>query len=56
MEEIQSESYNIYIYIYIFFFLLKNKQIALARWLGWLERHPVHQKSAGSIAGHSTYT
>ena len=28
--------------------------VVLARWLSCLERHPVHQKIAGSILGQST--
>ena len=28
---------------------------ALAGWLSWLERHPIHQKVAGSISGLGTY-
>ena len=28
---------------------------ALARWLSWLEYHPIHQKVAGSIPGSGMY-
>ena len=40
------------------FYLIQNIQniiLALARWLGWLEHHPVHQKVVGSVASWVTY-
>ena len=33
----------------------KKYCLAMARWLGWLEHHPIHQKVAGSIPGQGTY-
>ena len=29
--------------------------MALARWLSWLEHHPIHQKVAGSIPGRGAH-
>ena len=29
--------------------------LALARLFSWLERHPIHQKAAGSISSQGTY-
>ena len=29
--------------------------MVLARWLNWLERHPMHQKVVGSIPSQGTY-
>ena len=33
----------------------EDSEIALARWLTWLERHPIHQKVAGSIPSQGIY-
>ena len=33
----------------------KKKHVAQARWLSWLERHPIHQKVVGSIPGWDAY-
>ena len=33
----------------------KKARGALAGWLSWLERHPVHQKFVGLIPGRDTY-
>ena len=30
-------------------------EIALTRWLSWLEHYPMHQKVAGSIPSQSAY-
>ena len=40
------------------FYLIQNIQniiLALTRWLGWLEHHPVHQKVVGAVASWVTY-
>ena len=34
---------------YLNFFLSWKEKLALARWLSWLEHHPIHQKVVGSI-------
>ena len=33
----------------------KEEERALARWLSWLGRHPVHQKVAGLIPSRGVY-
>ena len=32
-----------------------NNKIGLARWLSWLEHHPVHQKFADLSPGKATH-
>ena len=32
-----------------------GRKLALARWLGWLEHHPIHQKVEGLIPSQGTY-
>ena len=35
--------------------MYKNKQEPLARWLVWLEPHPMHQKAASLVPSQGTY-
>lgn len=32
----------------------QTQQLALARWLGWLEHRPMYQEVAGAIPGQGT--